>query len=249
MSLLSLTIFIWGVGLETVLLARALATRMTGKFPIFYSYIAFVLGCEIVLRFISQLYPTHYATDIWFYLVLRALAEFGVLFGVSEVIFQPYPALRSLGRLIVVLACLAFAIWFGLQIGRIYQPSWFLFLDLMKKSDITKAFAIAALLAIARTYRVPVSRNSGGILLGFAAYLTAHAATHAAALYFGRANYAPILSWMSPAGFGVCLSVWTVALWNPDPVVRRHPTAGGRADGNDLQLRRFSAYVTRLLSK
>ncbi len=252
MSPLSYAIVIWGLGLEALLLVRAFATRMTEKFPILYSYLAFVLACEIVLGFIFRLYPTHYATDFWFYFVARTLVEFAVLFGVSDTIFRPYPAIRILGRIIIALTCLAFVAWFWVPLGWTHEPSWYLFLDLIKKSAITKTLAIAALLGFARIYRIPVGRNAGGILLGFAAYLAAHAATFGAALYFGRAIYAPVLSWLGPAGFGVCLSIWAVALWSPDPVARLQ-TAGaaafGATDQPEIQLRRLSTYVTRFLSK
>ncbi|HET7841024.1 MAG TPA: hypothetical protein VFM21_05435 [Terriglobia bacterium] len=253
MSAFSLAIVIWGLGLEVVILARALATRMTAKFPIFYSYIAFVLACEIVVGSVLHFYPAHYTTDYWFYFVARTLAEFGVLFEVSDSVFKPYPTVRNLGRLLIILTCIVFALWYGLPMEWSREPSWVRFLELIKISAVTKAIAIAALLGFARSYRIPVGRNAGGILLGFAAYLAAQASTFGAALYFGRAIYAPVLSWLGPVGFGICLSVWTVALWKPDSVAILQPAAGDIAGEAayrpEIQLRRFSTFVTRFLSK
>jgi hypothetical protein len=253
MNPLSLALVVLGEGLEVVLIARALVTRTTQKFPLFYSYIVFVLGCEIIASFILFFYHADYASFFWFYLLTRMFAEFAVLWGVSDHIFQPYPLVRNMGRLVIILTCIVFALWYWVPLARNPQPSWIMYLNLIKISAITKAAAIAALLAFARSFRIQVSRNGGGILLGFAAYLTAHAVLFGAATHFGRAIYAPVLSLTGPAGFGVCLVIWTVALWNPDAVAV-HLSAATQATGAgarrpEFQLRRFSTFVTRLLWK
>lgn len=253
MNPLSIAIFVLGAGLEVALIARAFVTGITQRFTILFSYIGYVLCCETIGAFTLLFYPQHYRSVYWFYLVGRTLAEFGVLVEVSDGIFKPYPTVRNLGRLIVVVTSMAFVLMFWMPQQWNPQPSAIQFLDLVKISALTKAVAIAGLLGSARSYRIPLGRNAGGILLGLAAYQAVALTNFAAASQFGRTLYASILSWLNPLSFGICLSIWTFALWNADPVLHRQPAAvsasGGAAVRHDFQLRRFSTFVTRLLWK
>jgi hypothetical protein len=253
MSPVSLAILVLGVGLEAALIARALVTGITQKFPILYSYIAFVLCCEGIGALTFFFFRVHYANVMWFYWVARTLAEFGVLVGVSDSIFKPYPTIRFIGRLIVGATCVAFVLLFAIPLDWNPQPSPVVFLNLEKFSALTKGVAIFGLLASARSYRIPLGRNAGGILLGLAAYQTVSMANFAAAGQFGRTIYADILSWLAPLSFGICLIIWTFTLWNPDPVLQPRVEATGAPglapDRPEFQLRRFSTFVTRLLWK
>jgi hypothetical protein len=248
MNLLTDSIVVLGFGLELALLARALMIRATHKFPIFYSYILYIFCAEMVLTFTRIYYLSHYRTVYWFYFLVRTLAAFGVLAEVSDSVFKPFPAVRKLGRLIVILTCVGFVLWFWVPAQWNPQSSSVMFLNLIKTSAFTKALAIAGLFAAARSYRIPLGKHAGGILLGFAAFEAVGLTNFAAATYFGQEVYAAIMSWLTPLSFGVCLAIWTVALWNPDPVM--HPqVAGAGTPSPGFQLRRFSTFVTRLLWK
>lgn len=253
MNFVTIAIWVFGVGLEAGLIARGLVTRITKEFPLFFSYIAFILTCEIICFFVYNLSPANYASYYWFYFVARMLMEFAVLFGVSDSVFRPYPSVRNLGRVIVGMACLGFVLWYWLPLQENPQPTPVMFLSLIKVSAITKGIAIALLFAFAKSYRISLGRNAGGILLGFAGYLGVLVAVFAAAIHYGRAIYAPVLSWLGPVSFGVCLSIWTISLWNRDPVTRLQTAAGTEPEAGayrpEFQLRRFSAFVTRFLSK
>ncbi|MGE5326339.1 MAG: hypothetical protein ACM3NO_04820, partial [Deltaproteobacteria bacterium] len=84
-------------------------------------------------------------------------------------------------------------------------------------------------------------------------YLTIWVANFVAASQFGRSVYANTMAWLGPLGFGICLIIWTVALWNLDPVPSLERLADGAMGGGgqrqEVQLRRFGTYVTRLLWK
>jgi len=242
-----------GLGLEAGLLARAYVTGAMKRYTLVYSYLAYVLVTEIICALVDHFSPANYASTYWFFLTGKTLAEFGVLWGVSDSVFRPYPMLRVAGRLLAAIAATAFILLYWAPQGWSSEPSAEHFLNLIKLSALTKALAIAGILAAARTFRIPLGRNTGGILLGFVTYYTISVVNFAAALQFGRSFYENVISWLYPLSFGFCLTIWTFALWKLDPVPDVNKPADGYMGGGGrrqaVQIRRFGTAVTRLLWK
>lgn len=245
------SILILALALEAGLLARAFVTGGLKRHTLLYSYVAFVLVSDITCASVDHLSPENYASVYWFFVTGRTLAEFGVLWGVSDFIFKPYPSLRLLGRLWAALATVAFVVLYWHQLGWAPGLSAAHFLDLLKLSALTKSVAIAGILAAARKFRIPLGRNAGGVLLGFVIYYAISVVNFAAALQFGRSIYENVLSWLAPLSFVFCMMIWMTALWNLDPV----PAAEGSVDSGmgrrnqAVQIRRLGTTVTRLLWK
>jgi uncharacterized membrane protein len=244
-------ILIFAVSLEVGLLARACVTGGLKRYTLLYSYVAFVLVADILCASVDHLSPENYANVYWFFVTARTLAEFGVLWGVADCIFKPYPSLRLLGRLWTALATVAFVVFYWRQLGWAPDLSSAHFLNLLKLSALTKSVAIAGILAAARKFRIPLGRNAGGVLLGLVTYYTISVVNFAAALQFGRSIYENVMSWLAPLSYVFCLMIWMVALWKLDPV----PAVDGSVDGGmgtrnqAVQIRRLGTTVTRLLWK
>ena len=246
-------ILLLGFGLEIGLLARAYVTGGLKRYTLLYSYIAFLIFADITITLVDHLDPQDYATVYWFFATGRTLAEFAVIWAVSESIFRPYPLLRSLGRLIAASAAVAFVLLYWGPEGWISQPSATHFLNMIKISAVTKALAIAGILAVARKFRIPLGRNAGGVLLGFVAFYTVSAVIFAAALQFGRSIYENIISWLAPLTFVFLLMIWNVALWKLDPVPAANRSVVSGMDGGEerqqTRIRRLGTTVTRVLWK
>ena len=164
---------------EAILLGRAVRGRFLNQFPYFYSYLFYVFCSSVLLFPIYLLRLQLYASAYWFYFLITILVEFAIVVEISDHTFRPYPAIRSLGRGIILLVLAAFGIAFIIPaLFRSHAPGMG-FLDFSLRSSLTKAFMILALLAVVRHYRVALSRNVRGLVLGFSIYLLMNVANFA----------------------------------------------------------------------
>jgi len=180
------------------------------------------------------------------------VAEFGVLGEISDHIFNPYPAIRRLGRILTILVCLASAVFILPAILRPGSPARALF-GFGEITCIAKAVLICLLLAAAQYYRLPLGRNISGMLLGFSVYVGVGVANFALAERLGRALYSTTFSVVEPVSYALCLLIWTVALWRYEPVVAQLPAArkGEHASSEPLayRLEQFNSTLGNLLRK
>ncbi|HEV2235013.1 MAG TPA: hypothetical protein VGV68_16615 [Terriglobia bacterium] len=191
------------------------------KYPIFYSYIFFVMVTDGVSYAIYLLYPHYYASVFWFCFIAWLVAEFAVLAEASDHIFKPYPPIRRLGRLLTVCICVIFFVVYVAPPLLQPQSSRAAMLELVKRSSLTKAVLILVLLGAARLYRLPLGKNVSGLMLGFATYLAFNIANMALDQKYGGAGYAGIFAIVGPVSFVVALAIWNVALWRFDPALSR----------------------------
>jgi hypothetical protein len=222
MNLYSLAIGITGSVLQIVLLWRGWRCGLFSRFPLFYSYIAYLFFGSTMAFLISQTYPAYYPTFYWRFFLVLVLVEFGVLVEISDHMFNPYPAIRRLGRFLAGCVCGIFSFYIvsALMQRRSLSVTTF---DLFKRVSITKAVIIIVLLTMARYYRLPVGKNVAGLMLGFSVYLGINIANFALAETFGRAVYSGLFAVVTPLSFTVCLLMWTIKVWRYEPVL---PEAG-----------------------
>lgn len=239
--------------LEAMLILRAVSAGSLSKFPLFYSYVAYVFGGASLCTLIFWLGPQVYADVYWVHFLVMTLVEFAVLLEISDHIFSPFPAIRYLGRLLVAAICSGFFLLFILPSILASGPSDVLFLGLVRNSSLTKAVVVVALLVTARYFRIPLSKNVSGIAIGFIIYVSLAMANFAAAGAFGRALYASILSWLNPLSYIFCLLVWTAALWRYEPAraaaQRSSPGSERLPEPLGDQLGRYNATLTKFLEK
>jgi hypothetical protein len=238
--------------LQVVLLWRARQCRLLARFPFFYSYIVYNLCFTSVAYALYWIRPNLYPSAYWLYFLLSILVEFAVLVEISDHIFQPFSAIRNLGRGLTVLISATFALVYILP--AILQPPGrsSALLDFALRASVTKAVILAVLLLTASHFGLKLGRNVVGLILGFSIFLGISVANFAAAQSFGRALYARILWVMTPIAFTLCLLVWTVALWQlaPMPITGSMPPAGdGDSETLALELARFNNTLSKLLHK
>jgi hypothetical protein len=252
MAAYSLAVWIVGTILQAVLLLRARQGRFVSRFPLFFSYVGYTLAGSVVGCSIWWLLASFYPTFYWFYFLTMLLAEFAVLVEISDHIFEPVPAIRRLGRLLVLCLSATFLVLYILPSLIHPRPSGAALLEITLRLSVTKAGIVAVLLIAAEYYRLPIQRDVGGLMLGFGLYHGVYIAALSAAGAFGK-TYAQVLWFILPLGFTLCLLVWTIALWRSEPVLANAARIGGRAapTGEPLsyQLGRFNTVLTRLLLK
>jgi hypothetical protein len=249
----SVVMVIIGLSLEITILGRAARRRALNQYPLFYSYVAYVLSGTVVCTLVLWLQPDRYATVYWFYYLVMMLVEFAVLIELSDRIFQPHYAIRQMARYLTLGICVTFALFYVLPSLLVQRPADLKLLDLGKESALTKAVIISGLLAGARFYRAPLGRYVSGIILGFAIYFSVSIANFAAAGEFGRTLYTQLLTWLNSVSYAVCLLVWTISLWPDQPAT----VPGSRLKGGPVvpsaslgeEIRKMNTSLSRLLRK
>lgn len=235
--------------LEASLLLRARQGGFLSHFPFFYSYVSYVFVWSILGLTFYYFLPLLYSNVYWFSYLMVLLAEFAVLLEISDHIFQPYPGIRRLGQLVTMVACVTLLLTYILPALWRHQSSSFAFLELEKRTSLTKAVLIIILLVVARLYRIPLGRNISGMMLGFAAYLALITADTALAEALGRAAYGTIYNMVAPLSFVLALSIWTAALWRYEPVAPGQPDYFRSGDDSSEalgdQLGRYSSELSR----
>jgi hypothetical protein len=241
-----------GTALLLLLIWRAARGKFIARFPIFYSYIFYWLSWQTAFLTASQFSSPLHWTIFWRFSLVNLVAEFGVLVEISDHIFNPFPAIRKLGRVLTIVVCAVFSISIFPSLFRSASPTVAL-LGLGETTSIAKAAIICLLLATARYYRLPLGRKISGMMLGFSVYVGVSVANFALAGRLGRALYAATFSWVGALSSVLCLLIWAVALWRYEPVVPVAPA--GRVDEHSTlesltyQLERFNTTLESLLRK
>jgi len=225
--------------------------HIIGRFPLFYSYIGYGLCGSIVMYLIYWFRHGSYPYAFWLYFLLSIVVEFAVLVEISDHLFEPFPAIRQLGRALTI------SISFGL--GVVYILPTILYssgrhnalLGFALRASLTKAAIIGALLLAARHYGLRLEKNVAGLILGFSIYLGVNIVNFSAEQIFSHL-YARILWVMSPIAYTLCLTVWLIALWDFVPVPgtsTMSPVSRRDSEAVPFELARFNNELSKLLNK
>ncbi len=237
--------------LVTLLLVRGVGDRHAKLFPLFYSYLIFLFCSTVAGYVVYWTRPDLHASVYWFSYVLSIVVEFAVLAEISDHIFQPFPAIRNLGRALTIAISIGFGAVYILP-TILHSPSMQMaLLDFALRASLTKAIILAVLFYAARHFGLKLGKNVAGLMLGFSIYLGVNIANFACVEYFGNL-YTSILWVMSPMAYTLCLLVWMVGLWEFAPMPGSRPApavAEGNSETLGLELERFNNALSRFLHK
>ncbi len=236
-----------------ILLLRAQRGRYLARFPLFYSFVAFSLLSGAAAQVVKPLDPALFPSAFWFQYLAIQIAEFGVLAEFSDHLLDSYPVLRSMGRGVILALTAALLVFFIVPVFFQEQSTSLAILALSKRGMIAKAILIAVLFLGARYYRLHLSRNTSGMIAGFAAYVAINIVNFQLAAVLGREAYATTFSLVGPLSYVLCYGIWTVVMWKyePAPMSIQVERGTGEADSaaRELQLRRLNTALARLLRR
>lgn len=252
MHILGIAISYFALLLEGLLVLRGAGNRVFRVFPLLYSYIIFcfcnVIGLYLAYWLASGVYPSIY----WISFLVSILIEFTVLVEISDQIFQPFPAIRNLGRAITIGISMTLGLVYILPaiLGATHRRPALLTFAL--RISVTKAVILIVLFYVARHYCSQLGRNVAGIMYGFSIYLAINIVTMAAGKVFDPPISTNLLWVMSPLASALCMLMWTVSLWELEPLPKMgtvSPVAGRDSEAVALELARFNGELTKLLHK
>jgi hypothetical protein len=252
MQILGVAIGLCSFVLAGIVVLRGAANRSFVPFPLFYSYISYCVGSDLVLWAIYLWHPTLYAHAYWFNYLVNTLAEFAVLVEISDHVFRPFAVIRNLGRALTLLISVGVGILYIMPAAIWSTRRSLALLNIALRASVTKGIILLVLFYVAQHYGRRLGTNVGGLMLGFSIYVAINAAIMASAQTFGPALFGQAFAVMVPLAFMLCLLVWLVSLWDVVPI----PGAGvnpGSPNGNSgavaLELNRFNNELSKLLHK
>lgn len=214
---------IWwsGIGLETLLLVRGFRGQLLGRYPVFYSYIGFVL-VQSLLRFsIYHARPQLYVPVYWITQAVGILFGCAVVFEIYRVGLRAYPGTARMARNV-----LAFVFVVALTKALVESwnyPQWWSIAtnaDLERVLRTVQSLAILALVLLFLFYSIPFGRNLRGILMGYGLFVAVSVIQLTFVTNSGS-RFSNFWSYMSPASYFAVLGVWAGHLWSyraiPEP--------------------------------
>jgi len=207
--------------LELIVIGRGLRGDYFKRYPIFYSYIYFVLLQSIARFTVNRLNEDWYSGVYWFTEFVAIIAGCSVVFEFCRLGLKSYPGVAKMARVGLIAAFLfTFSkVLFTAAEGREGGAPRLMFL-LERDIRFVQIAATAILVAIVLLYRLPMSRNLKGIILGYGFYLGTVVTNLTFLGVFGE-RVQSAASRIQASSYMVTLLVWTVALWSYDPVLKQ----------------------------
>lgn len=207
-------IWLTGIVLEFLLLARSLQTRLIGRYPFFYTYSGAVLLMAILL-----LFPDLYRRWYWSTQFFTLLLGYGILLEILNHALAPYPGAERFARITGLVAfglIMSFVVIFPIIRSRWSVTSTMQ--DLERDFRTVQAVFILGLATVISYYRIGLGRNMKGMISGYGLYIgtsliSLALGSYSANLFRGASRV------FRPVTFDISLIIWVVALWSysPDP--------------------------------
>jgi len=210
-----LALWLAGIGLESVLVARAWVWRGFERFPLFSFYIVWILIQDIFFLIIYRsLYPFPYASIYWYTEFLSIAAGCAVCWEIFRFVLRPYPGASRMARSLLLISIIG-GIFKAVLATPLELSSWgIIALAFERNLRGVQALGLVVLALLCMYYRIPMSRNTKGIFLGYGMVVASYLITLTSFRY----------SWnlLHPLSYLVVLIIWCTSLWRyePEPLPR-----------------------------
>jgi hypothetical protein len=211
--MLSQLIWSGSTAVEILLLARGFRAKLLSRYPVFYSYVAFVLLQDLprvfAYKFLGE-YTYNYV--FWTTEFLCVLMGCGIIFEVYRVALLPYPGTARMARSVLALV-FVLAVSKGVANAMGSSDGW---LEanvraIERALRITEAAAILALVSLFLLYAIPFTRNLRGLLLGYGLFISARIISLPFVPERGQRDF---WAYLYSGCFLLALGIWLAYLWS-----------------------------------
>jgi len=219
-------IILWaGVALEVVLIVRAIQGGLLKRFPLFYSYLTFVLFESFLAWYLYRRAPELYASVYWYLQWVALFLGCLIIFEIYRVALRSYPGTARVARnLLFFVFALTFAkVLVNHSFGSVYWPATTT-AELERNLRIVQGFAILAIAAVLLLYAIPRNRNLNGILVGYGLFVANVVVQLSLVSHLGP-WFQKFFWYTQPFAYDIVLGIWAVALWSPAPEPVSSPAA------------------------
>ena len=210
---------IWGtcIGLESFLAIRAAKTRLLKRFPIFYSYITFVLMIDLLAIPVFKFSPNIYVQFYWSTELLKAILGYGVIMEIYNLSLKNYLGVVRLVKILLLIVFLAVSIKMGISLlGNSQIILSHAIADMEHNLQQVQAVLLFCLLALYIYYKIPIDRNLRGLMMGYSLLIGADVITFTF-ISHPATGFALLMRHIVPVCYAIALIIWSAALWSPSP--------------------------------
>ena len=220
--MLSLSISSIGIVLEILLILRGYQQNLLRRYPLFYTYIFFVLASDVTMVFVP-VSPRTYLYMYWVVEFLGLVAGCLIVFEFYRVALRAYPGTARMAR--AMLAILFLLAMVKTVVSILNVPRWWFDATPAQVEGLLRVcelLAILSLVVVLLFYSIPLGKNLRGILLGYSLFVS-WSVICLALVAAGVATFASVWSYTYPFSYLIGVVVWTVHLWSyqPNPVPDR----------------------------
>jgi hypothetical protein len=216
---------IWwvGIALEMLLLIGAFRTKLAFSYPVFYTYISFVLLQSFLRLFVYHYRSGWYSYVYWLTEFIAVILGCGIVYEIYRVGLASFPGTARMARQVLTLL---FAVALGKAIADASSdPRYWAeatTIDIERALRTVQAFAIAALVVLFLVYAIPFGRNLKGILFGYGMFIGVSIIWFTLLPSEGY-QYRHLWSYLGPGTYDLALCLWTTYLWSPQPYSKAAP--------------------------
>ena len=209
----SQAIWLAGIFLEALLIFRIWRTRNVREYPLFFSYVTFILVQEILSYLVAHLRPTFYPGLYWSTEFIGVFAGCAVVLEFAWIGLAEFPGVAKLARVALIAT-------FLLTVGKVLLTAiqgalgWpvSLIVQLERDMRFVQIAAIFSLLLLFLRYQVPLGRNLRGIIIGYGLFLAINIVNLTYLERLGETVYS-LASHIQSSAYFFALCVWTASLW------------------------------------
>ncbi|MGC1106887.1 MAG: hypothetical protein WA876_10135, partial [Candidatus Acidiferrales bacterium] len=205
------------IALEILLLVRAMRANLFKKFPLFYSYIIWVLAVDLLSTPIYMHHPSLYVSFYWVAEFLLATISYGVLMEIYNRSLKNYPGVARFFRILLLIMFLGIATKVGVGLfGNSHLSFARAVADLEGNLRQLQAALLSCLLLLFVYYKISIGRNLRGLVLGYSLFIGADVIT-LTFIAHPTTGFAPLMRKVEPLLYAVSLMIWSLTLWASSP--------------------------------
>lgn len=218
-----LTQVIWWTAnlLEILLLGRAAQRKLIKAYPLFYTYLAFVLLTSLTRFYMYVWHAPLYTNFYWGTQGVSVVLGFAVVWEICRQALARYPGAYRMVRA-------GFAIIFVTVSAKILAnvlsgESWSLAATIAEEERdfrVVQAFLLLVIVGLNSFYRIQIGRNLRGMMLGYGFFVGTSVLNLTFRSYLGDA-FQTWWQYLQQVAYVVVLLTWCVTLWsyqpNPEP--------------------------------
>jgi len=230
--------------LEAVLLYRAIRGRFLHRYPVFYTYLAYVFAYETAAFCVYTFDPGFYAKFYWGLQYLSVTIGYCVIWEIYNQVFKPYPGASRVTR--ALLAAILLFVVLKVIFNGIDSMSVVSILHRAPEYErylrVVQAALLVTIVALIAYYAIPIGRNLKGMILGYGLFIGLTIVQLALGEYLGT-WFQPIWKHLAWVSYTVGLVTWCIMLWS------YHPNPKPTRTGPEYDYQLLANQTARMMSQ
>ena len=246
------TIFVLALdGLLAFLIVRGARKKLFFAYPVFYIYLLHVLLLDLFRFSVATFWPESFGDVYWHSQFVSLVIGYCVIWELYSKMLKSYEGVLQISRVIVSTTLIVLVSRF--LSNALAGPIWgeaATVIDLERNMRAFQAVLLIALMGLASYYALPLGRNLGAIIYGYAFFVGTSIIHLTFRSYLGE-DFHSIWMYLPPISYLLSLVIWCVGLRVYDPIPEPESVSGIEQDYEAVVARslRWTASAMRLIGR